>query len=211
MEISMTLASRRASEQPSGGGGAGERARKRQRAGEGSDRRRVRESKHAVSRASDQPSGGGGSVRGSQEAAAHAWNPSPLRPPLSAPSSPFSLDVRAAALASPGDALSALLPQRESSPSARDEGGPRPPAAPTSTARNHVFAAFGKGSFAKAATGRSEKDYYATLNIRHDATLQEVNAAYRTLAHKRSRIQWSEGYHCVDIVLQRFQDLRADF
>ncbi|KAK3150909.1 hypothetical protein QOZ80_3AG0239290 [Eleusine coracana subsp. coracana] len=50
--------------------------------------------------------------------------------------------------------------------------------------RTRVFAAFGKGSSAEAATGRKEKDYYATLNIRRDATLQEVKAAYRTLARK---------------------------
>ncbi|KAL6649514.1 hypothetical protein ACP70R_013738 [Stipagrostis hirtigluma subsp. patula] len=51
--------------------------------------------------------------------------------------------------------------------------------------RIHLPAAFGRGSpaAAAAATGRKE-DYYATLNIRRDATLQEVKAAYRTLARK---------------------------
>ncbi|CAN6290181.1 unnamed protein product [Urochloa humidicola] len=48
-------------------------------------------------------------------------------------------------------------------------------------ARTHLPAAFGRGS---PAAGRREKDYYATLNIRRDATLQEVKAAYRTLARK---------------------------
>ncbi|RLN19900.1 chaperone protein DnaJ-like [Panicum miliaceum] len=48
-------------------------------------------------------------------------------------------------------------------------------------ARTHLPAAFGRGS---PAAGRGEKDYYATLNIRRDATLQEVKAAYRTLARK---------------------------
>ncbi|CAN6307483.1 unnamed protein product [Urochloa humidicola] len=47
-------------------------------------------------------------------------------------------------------------------------------------ARTHLPAAIGRGSPA----GRREKDYYATLNIRRDATLQEVKAAYRTLARK---------------------------
>ncbi|TVU47890.1 hypothetical protein EJB05_07506, partial [Eragrostis curvula] len=42
--------------------------------------------------------------------------------------------------------------------------------------RTRVPAAFGKGSAAGAATGRREKDHYATL--------QEVKAAYRTLARK---------------------------
>jgi molecular chaperone DnaJ len=31
---------------------------------------------------------------------------------------------------------------------------------------------------------RREKDHYATLNIRRDATLQEIKAAYRILARK---------------------------
>ncbi|XP_062210406.1 uncharacterized protein LOC133911931 isoform X2 [Phragmites australis] len=48
-------------------------------------------------------------------------------------------------------------------------------------ARTHLPAAFGRGS---PAAGRREKDYYATLNISRDATLQEVKAAYRTLARK---------------------------
>ncbi|CAL4938307.1 unnamed protein product [Urochloa decumbens] len=48
-------------------------------------------------------------------------------------------------------------------------------------ARTHLPAAFGRGS---PSAGRREKDYYATLNIRRDATLQEVKAAYRTLARK---------------------------
>jgi hypothetical protein len=48
-------------------------------------------------------------------------------------------------------------------------------------ARTYLPAAFGSGS---PAAGRREKDYYATLNIRRDATLQEVKAAYRTLARK---------------------------
>ncbi|CAN6295957.1 unnamed protein product [Urochloa humidicola] len=48
-------------------------------------------------------------------------------------------------------------------------------------ARTHLPAALGRGS---PAAGRREKDYYATLNIRRDATLQEVKAAYRTLARK---------------------------
>ena len=49
-------------------------------------------------------------------------------------------------------------------------------------ARTRLPAAFGRGS---TAAGRGEKkDYYATLNIRRDATLQEVKAAYRTLARK---------------------------
>jgi len=49
-------------------------------------------------------------------------------------------------------------------------------------ARTRLPAAFGRGS---PAAGRGEKkDYYATLNIRRDATLQEVKAAYRTLARK---------------------------
>ncbi|XP_039785660.1 chaperone protein DnaJ-like isoform X4 [Panicum virgatum] len=49
-------------------------------------------------------------------------------------------------------------------------------------ARTRLPAAFGRGS---PAAGRGEKkDYYATLNIRRDASLQEVKAAYRTLARK---------------------------
>lgn len=47
--------------------------------------------------------------------------------------------------------------------------------------RTSLPAAYGRGS---PAAGRKEKDYYATLNIRRDATLQEVKAAYRTLARK---------------------------
>ncbi|KAJ1298179.1 hypothetical protein BS78_01G434100 [Paspalum vaginatum] len=61
--------------------------------------------------------------------------------------------------------------------------------APISTSGKHRFrlrlprhaAALGRGS---PAAGRRERDYYATLNIRRDATLQEVKAAYRTLARK---------------------------
>ncbi|KAF8673791.1 hypothetical protein HU200_048546 [Digitaria exilis] len=47
--------------------------------------------------------------------------------------------------------------------------------------RTSLPAAYGRGS---PAAARREKDYYATLNIRRDATLQEVKAAYRTLARK---------------------------
>uniref|UniRef100_A0A0E0KAP0 J domain-containing protein n=1 Tax=Oryza punctata TaxID=4537 RepID=A0A0E0KAP0_ORYPU len=50
-------------------------------------------------------------------------------------------------------------------------------------ARTHLTAAFGRGSPAAAAE-RGGKDYYATLNLRRDATLQEVKTAYRTLARK---------------------------
>ncbi|KAL5217968.1 hypothetical protein ABZP36_018652 [Zizania latifolia] len=52
-------------------------------------------------------------------------------------------------------------------------------------ARTHLPAAFGRGSpKAAAAAERGGKDYYATLNLRRDATLQEVKTAYRTLARK---------------------------
>ncbi|KAL6867405.1 hypothetical protein ACP4OV_015429 [Aristida adscensionis] len=51
-------------------------------------------------------------------------------------------------------------------------------------ARTHLPAAFGRASPAAAAGGRKERDHYATLNIRRDATLQEVKVAYRTLARK---------------------------
>uniref|UniRef100_J3LLI0 J domain-containing protein n=2 Tax=Oryza brachyantha TaxID=4533 RepID=J3LLI0_ORYBR len=50
-------------------------------------------------------------------------------------------------------------------------------------ARTHLTAAFGRGS-PVAAPERSGKDYYATLNLRREATLQEVKTAYRTLARK---------------------------
>ncbi|XP_066388470.1 uncharacterized protein [Miscanthus floridulus] len=42
-------------------------------------------------------------------------------------------------------------------------------------------AAFGRGS---PVAGRREKDHYATLNIRRDATLQEIKATYQILARK---------------------------
>ena len=48
-------------------------------------------------------------------------------------------------------------------------------------ARTYRPAAFGRGS---PVAGRREKDHYATLNIRRDATLQEIKAAYRILARK---------------------------
>ena len=48
-------------------------------------------------------------------------------------------------------------------------------------ARTYRPAAFGRGS---PVAGRKEKDHYATLNIRRDATLQEIKAAYRILARK---------------------------
>ncbi|CAD6210236.1 unnamed protein product [Miscanthus lutarioriparius] len=47
--------------------------------------------------------------------------------------------------------------------------------------RTYRPAAFGRGS---PVAGRKEKDHYATLNIRRDATLQEIKAAYRILARK---------------------------
>ncbi|ONL95206.1 Molecular chaperone Hsp40/DnaJ family protein [Zea mays] len=48
-------------------------------------------------------------------------------------------------------------------------------------ARTYRSAAFGRGS---PVAGRREKDYYATLNIRRDSTLQEIKSAYRILARK---------------------------
>jgi molecular chaperone DnaJ len=53
-------------------------------------------------------------------------------------------------------------------------------------ARTLLPAAFGRDSPAAAAAAaeRGGKDYYATLNIRRDATLKEVKSAYRTLARK---------------------------
>uniref|UniRef100_A0A453ILN9 J domain-containing protein n=1 Tax=Aegilops tauschii subsp. strangulata TaxID=200361 RepID=A0A453ILN9_AEGTS len=51
-------------------------------------------------------------------------------------------------------------------------------------ARTHLPAAFGRRPPAAAAAERGGKDYYATLNVRRDATLKEVKSAYRTLARK---------------------------
>uniref|UniRef100_A0A0D9VRD7 J domain-containing protein n=1 Tax=Leersia perrieri TaxID=77586 RepID=A0A0D9VRD7_9ORYZ len=50
--------------------------------------------------------------------------------------------------------------------------------------RTHLTAAFGRGSAAAAERAGKAKDYYATLNLRRDATLQEVKTAYRSLARK---------------------------
>ncbi|VAH88313.1 unnamed protein product [Triticum turgidum subsp. durum] len=51
-------------------------------------------------------------------------------------------------------------------------------------ARTHLPAAFGRRPPAAAAAERGGKDYYATLNVRRDATMKEVKSAYRTLARK---------------------------
>ncbi|VAH88311.1 unnamed protein product [Triticum turgidum subsp. durum] len=48
-------------------------------------------------------------------------------------------------------------------------------------ARTHLPAAFGRRPPAAAAAERGGKDYYATLNVRRDATMKEVKSAYRTL------------------------------
>uniref|UniRef100_A0ACD5XMQ9 Uncharacterized protein n=1 Tax=Avena sativa TaxID=4498 RepID=A0ACD5XMQ9_AVESA len=78
---------------------------------------------------------------------------------------------------------SSLRPPR---PSTSGELHFRPRLAPRrARARTHLPAAFGRGSPAAAAAAeRGGKDYYATLNIRRDATLKEVKSAYRSLARK---------------------------
>lgn len=63
-------------------------------------------------------------------------------------------------------------------------------------ARTYRSAAFGRGS---PVAGRREKDYYATLNIRRDSTLQEIKSAYRILARKVLCASPSSSYRVVYI------------
>ncbi|PWZ58336.1 Chaperone protein dnaJ A6, chloroplastic [Zea mays] len=102
-----------------------------------------------------------------------------LPPSSSMSATVFFLPANPSSTASPANTLRQLTP---ASTSGKLHFAAFPLRLPRhACARTYRSAAFGRGS---PVAGRRGKDYYATLNIRRDSTLQEIKSAYRILARK---------------------------